>query len=293
MLRHSAHSSSSVSWELWSRPPAPALGPHVLGYVGYRERVHGAPFRRLETPSDEVHVILSFGPAIRAERRGAALVRRGARHRARGRRVARGRAALRGDQALAARRAAGPRRADGRAGLPDRAVRGRLGRRRADRAPRRRCRRGRRASTCSTRCSRSASPPRRPLAPEVESAWWRLVATAGAVPVGRARARRGLEPAALHRPLRRRGGPAAEGVRARAALRPREGPARRRAADARRPRAASAATTTRPTSTATSAPSPAARRRSSSRAGCPPVRGGAAGHIRPRRAARRGLASRA
>jgi AraC-like DNA-binding protein len=38
----------------------------VLGYVGYRERVHGAPFRRLETPSDEVHVILSFGPAIRA-----------------------------------------------------------------------------------------------------------------------------------------------------------------------------------------------------------------------------------
>jgi AraC-like DNA-binding protein len=63
---HSAHTSASVSWELWSRPPAPGLGPHVLGYVGYRERVHGAPFRRLETPSDEVHVILSFGPAIRA-----------------------------------------------------------------------------------------------------------------------------------------------------------------------------------------------------------------------------------
>jgi AraC-like DNA-binding protein len=37
----------------------------VLGYVGYREW-NSAGFRRLETPSREVHVILSFGPRIRS-----------------------------------------------------------------------------------------------------------------------------------------------------------------------------------------------------------------------------------
>jgi AraC-like DNA-binding protein len=57
--------SDVVSWELWERAPAPALRPHVLGYCGYREW-GSAGFRRLETPSDEVHVVLSFGPRIRA-----------------------------------------------------------------------------------------------------------------------------------------------------------------------------------------------------------------------------------
>ena len=49
---------------MWSRDAAPALRPHVLGYVGYREW-GSAGFRRLETPSGEVHIILSFGPRIR------------------------------------------------------------------------------------------------------------------------------------------------------------------------------------------------------------------------------------
>jgi AraC-like DNA-binding protein len=44
--------------------PAP-LAPHVLGYVGYREDSPG-PFRRVAVPSAEVHVIISFGPEIRA-----------------------------------------------------------------------------------------------------------------------------------------------------------------------------------------------------------------------------------
>ena len=57
--------SDTVSWELWQREAAPALRPHVLGYCGYREW-GSAGFRRLETPSAEVHVILSFGPRIRA-----------------------------------------------------------------------------------------------------------------------------------------------------------------------------------------------------------------------------------
>jgi AraC-like DNA-binding protein len=57
--------SDTVCWELYEREAAPALRPHVLGYCGYREW-GSAGFRRLETPSDEVHVILSFGPRIRA-----------------------------------------------------------------------------------------------------------------------------------------------------------------------------------------------------------------------------------
>ena len=49
-----------------SRDAAPALRPHVIGYVGYREW-GSTGFCRLETPSDEVHAILSFGPRIRAD----------------------------------------------------------------------------------------------------------------------------------------------------------------------------------------------------------------------------------
>jgi AraC-like DNA-binding protein len=60
------HESPAVCWEMWSRDAAPALRPHVIGYVGYREW-GSAGFRRLETPSGEVHVILSFGPRIRAD----------------------------------------------------------------------------------------------------------------------------------------------------------------------------------------------------------------------------------
>ena len=59
----STHVSPAASWEMWRRDAAPALGPHVLGYVGYREW-GSAGFRRLESPSGEVHVILSFGPRI-------------------------------------------------------------------------------------------------------------------------------------------------------------------------------------------------------------------------------------
>jgi AraC-like DNA-binding protein len=57
--------SDTVSWELHDRPAAPALRPHVIGYCGYREW-GSAGFRRLETPSDEVHVIASLGPRIRS-----------------------------------------------------------------------------------------------------------------------------------------------------------------------------------------------------------------------------------
>jgi AraC-like DNA-binding protein len=56
--------SDTVCWEMWERDAAPGLRPHVIGYVGYREW-GSAGFRRLETPSGEVHVILSFGPRIR------------------------------------------------------------------------------------------------------------------------------------------------------------------------------------------------------------------------------------
>jgi AraC-like DNA-binding protein len=57
--------SDTVSWDLWEREAARALRPHVIGYCGYREW-GSVGFRRLETPSDEVHVVLSFGPRIRS-----------------------------------------------------------------------------------------------------------------------------------------------------------------------------------------------------------------------------------
>ncbi len=58
--------SPAVCWELWSRPATPLLRPHVIGYGGYREW-GSRGFERLETPSGEVHVILSFGPRVRAD----------------------------------------------------------------------------------------------------------------------------------------------------------------------------------------------------------------------------------
>jgi AraC-like DNA-binding protein len=65
-MRTSRFASDTVCWQMWQREPPRALRPHVLGYVGYREW-GSAGFRRLEPPSGEVHVILSFGPQIRAD----------------------------------------------------------------------------------------------------------------------------------------------------------------------------------------------------------------------------------
>jgi AraC-like DNA-binding protein len=59
------HDSALGRWETVHRAPPAALRPHVLGYVGYREWLP-QPFRRLEVPSGEVHVIVSFGPKVRA-----------------------------------------------------------------------------------------------------------------------------------------------------------------------------------------------------------------------------------
>src|SRR3954470_9305817 len=58
------HESALGRWETVRRAAPPALRPHVVGYLGYREWLP-RPFRRLEVPSDEVHVIVSFGPEVR------------------------------------------------------------------------------------------------------------------------------------------------------------------------------------------------------------------------------------
>src|SRR3954469_8759277 len=60
----SRHESALGRWEMVHRAAPRALRPHVLGYLGYHEWTAG-PFRRLEVPSGEVHVILSFGPEVR------------------------------------------------------------------------------------------------------------------------------------------------------------------------------------------------------------------------------------
>ena len=67
-VEHSSFTSPSVCWEMAARDAAATLRPHVIGYVGYREW-GSSGFRRLETPSGEVHVILSFGPRIAADGR--------------------------------------------------------------------------------------------------------------------------------------------------------------------------------------------------------------------------------
>jgi AraC-like DNA-binding protein len=59
------HDSPIGRWKMIHRAAPEALRPHVLGYLGYHEWT-GAPFRRLEVPSGEVHVIVSFGPEVRA-----------------------------------------------------------------------------------------------------------------------------------------------------------------------------------------------------------------------------------
>jgi AraC-like DNA-binding protein len=58
------HDSALGHWEMIRRSAPDALRPHVLGYLGYHEVTPG-PFRRLEVPSGEVHVIISFGPEVR------------------------------------------------------------------------------------------------------------------------------------------------------------------------------------------------------------------------------------
>jgi AraC-like DNA-binding protein len=58
------HDSPVASWEMVHRAAPEGLRPHVIGYVGYHEWTR-APFTRLEVPSAEVHVIVSFGPEVR------------------------------------------------------------------------------------------------------------------------------------------------------------------------------------------------------------------------------------
>jgi len=58
------HESALGRWEMVRRAAPAALRPHVLGYLGYHETTPG-PLRRLELPSGEVHVIISFGPEVR------------------------------------------------------------------------------------------------------------------------------------------------------------------------------------------------------------------------------------
>jgi AraC-like DNA-binding protein len=57
------HDSALGRWETVHRAAPEALRPHVLGYLGYREWLP-RPFRRLEVPSGEVPVIVSFGPRV-------------------------------------------------------------------------------------------------------------------------------------------------------------------------------------------------------------------------------------
>jgi AraC-like DNA-binding protein len=67
-VRVERHDSMLGRWEMVFCDAPPALVPHVRGYLGYWE-VMPSGFRRLEMPSDEVHVILSFGPEVRVPER--------------------------------------------------------------------------------------------------------------------------------------------------------------------------------------------------------------------------------
>src|SRR5204862_984608 len=64
-MRVERHDSSLGQWELVMREAPAWLRPHVVRYIGYRERTPG-PSRRLELPTGLVHVIVSFGPRVRA-----------------------------------------------------------------------------------------------------------------------------------------------------------------------------------------------------------------------------------
>jgi AraC-like DNA-binding protein len=64
-MRVERHDSELGSWQLTTRMAAPALRPHVVDYVGFRERTPG-PSRRVELPTGLVHVIVSFGPRVHA-----------------------------------------------------------------------------------------------------------------------------------------------------------------------------------------------------------------------------------
>ena len=49
--------------ELASRPPHPALAPHVRSLAGWHERVDG-PVRRAELPGGRIVLVISFGPTL-------------------------------------------------------------------------------------------------------------------------------------------------------------------------------------------------------------------------------------
>jgi AraC-like DNA-binding protein len=59
----SRHDDGSVQWEMARATPAMPLQGVVQGYIGYSER-SAAPLRRREVPSDQVPLIISFGPRI-------------------------------------------------------------------------------------------------------------------------------------------------------------------------------------------------------------------------------------
>jgi AraC-like DNA-binding protein len=72
-IRVERHDSLLARWEMVFCEAPAALAPHVRGYLGYSETTPG-PFQRLEVPSDEVHVILSFGPECRVPERVGSFV---------------------------------------------------------------------------------------------------------------------------------------------------------------------------------------------------------------------------
>jgi AraC-like DNA-binding protein len=65
------HESALGRWEMVRAAPHPALRGHVDGYCGYREDM-AAPFRRSETPSGTVALVISFGEEIEVSVAGAA-----------------------------------------------------------------------------------------------------------------------------------------------------------------------------------------------------------------------------
>ena len=60
--------------ELATRPPHPALAPHIRSLAGWHERADG-PVRRAELPGGRIVLVISFGPKLDVERPQLRLVR--------------------------------------------------------------------------------------------------------------------------------------------------------------------------------------------------------------------------